>query len=51
MEVESGGKRPVRRRELPIVSDDSEDMEQAMREFFDEEKVTHQHGEAKPERD
>ena len=51
MEEESGRKKPVQRRELPIVPDDSEDTEQAMRELFNEEKVTHQHGGAEPERD
>ena len=51
MENEPGGKKPVQRKELPIVPDDTEDTEQAMRELFDEEKVTHQHGAAEPERD
>ena len=51
MEEEPGRKKPVHRRELPIVPDDSEDTEQAMRELFNEEKVTHQHGGAEPERD
>ena len=51
MEEEPGGKKPVQRRERPIVPDETEDTEQAMRELFDEEKVTHQHGGAEPERD
>tara|TARA_B100000315_G_scaffold260247_1_gene320322 strand:+ start:2333 stop:2488 length:156 start_codon:yes stop_codon:yes gene_type:complete len=46
-----GEKKPLWQRELPIVSDDSEDTEQVMRELFDEEKVTHQHGGAEPEGD
>ena len=51
MEEEPGRKKPVLRRELPIVPDETEDTEEAMRELFDEEKVTHQHGGAEPERD
>ena len=51
MGQEPGEKKPVQRRELPIVPDDSQDTEQAMRELFDEEKVTHKHGGAEPEGD
>ncbi len=51
MEEEPGEKKPVQRKEPPIVPDETEDTEQAMRELFDEEKVTHQHGGAEPERD
>lgn len=51
MEENIEKKKPSIRKELPIVPDESEDTEQAMRELFDEEKVTHQHGGAEPERD
>jgi len=51
MEEEPADKNPVQRKELPIVPDETEDTEQAMRELFDEEKVTHKHGAAEPERD
>ena len=33
MEEEPGEKKPVQRRELPIVPDETEDTEQAMREI------------------
>jgi len=51
MDEEAAEKKPIRRKELTIVPDETEDTEQAMRELFDEEKVTHQHGGAEPERD
>lgn len=51
MEDRPREKKRVYRRELPIVPSDADDTEQAMRELFDEEKVTHQHGGAEPERD
>ncbi len=51
MEEKPNEKKPVKRKELPIVADETEDTEQAMRDLFDEEKVTHTHGGAEPEGD
>ncbi|RMH37413.1 MAG: hypothetical protein D6690_03335 [Nitrospirae bacterium] len=37
------------RKELQVVPDDSELIEQEMAELFEEDRVTHQHGSAEPE--
>lgn len=51
---ESGPKEPAKKlplNPLPILQDEQESLDREMEEMFEEDRVTHRHGNTEPERD